>query len=188
MIALLVQASQGWIPVLAAELGHGSVLLDSTRTLRRASFAALNCRTLGSAHDNQSLLSGFRSRGRRRHVFSPARTGAGEFERSALPDKTSWYTLLRRDESGALVTVPLPWPSAPTWEKARPAPPRRASTSDSAFGAYLRMRPMHCCRTISASDLAWMDMKSNPVDIVIVPIETTRTELFGYKASYEAWC
>jgi hypothetical protein len=36
-----------------------------------------------------------------------------------------------------------------------------------------------------ASDMAWMDMKSNPVDIVIGPIETYEDQLFGYKASYE---
>ena len=35
------------------------------------------------------------------------------------------------------------------------------------------------------SDLAWMDMKTNPVDIVIGPIETYEDQLFGYKASYE---
>ena len=35
------------------------------------------------------------------------------------------------------------------------------------------------------SDLAWMDMKTNPVDIVIGPIETYEDQLFGYKAAYE---
>jgi hypothetical protein len=36
-----------------------------------------------------------------------------------------------------------------------------------------------------ASDMAWMDMKSNPVDVVIGPIETYEDQLFGYKAAYE---
>src|SRR5207342_3684459 len=31
----------------------------------------------------------------------------------------------------------------------------------------------------------WMDMKTNPVDIVIGPIETYEDQLFGYKAAYE---
>ena len=35
------------------------------------------------------------------------------------------------------------------------------------------------------SDMAWMDMKNNPVDIVIGPIETYEDQLFGYKAAYE---
>ena len=35
------------------------------------------------------------------------------------------------------------------------------------------------------SDMAWMEMKTNPVDIVIGPIETYEDQLFGYKAAYE---
>ena len=38
-----------------------------------------------------------------------------------------------------------------------------------------------------ASDLAWMDMKDNTVDVVIGPIEMYEDRLFGYKAAYEAY-
>jgi len=38
-----------------------------------------------------------------------------------------------------------------------------------------------------ASDLAWMDMKNNTLDIIIGPIETYEDELFGYKAANEAY-
>src|SRR5699024_9112085 len=37
------------------------------------------------------------------------------------------------------------------------------------------------------SDLAWMAMKDNPVDIVIGPIETYEDQLYGYKTSYESY-
>jgi len=37
------------------------------------------------------------------------------------------------------------------------------------------------------SDLAWLDMKDNAIDIVIGPIETYEDRLFGTKASYEAY-
>ena len=37
------------------------------------------------------------------------------------------------------------------------------------------------------SDLAWMDMKDNTLDVVIGPIETYEDQLFGYKASFEAF-
>ncbi len=30
-----------------------------------------------------------------------------------------------------------------------------------------------------ASDFAWMDMKNNPIDIVIGPIETYEDQLYG---------
>jgi hypothetical protein len=37
------------------------------------------------------------------------------------------------------------------------------------------------------SDLAWMDMKTNTLDVVIGPIETYEDQLFGYKAAHEAY-
>ena len=38
-----------------------------------------------------------------------------------------------------------------------------------------------------ASDMAWLDMKDNRIDLVIGPIETYEDRLFGYKAAYEAY-
>jgi hypothetical protein len=35
--------------------------------------------------------------------------------------------------------------------------------------------------------MAWMDMKDNPVELVIGPIETYEDQLFGYRAAYEAY-
>src|SRR5690606_40375891 len=37
------------------------------------------------------------------------------------------------------------------------------------------------------SDLAWMDVKTNPVELVIGAIETYEDRLFGYKAAYESY-
>jgi len=38
-----------------------------------------------------------------------------------------------------------------------------------------------------ASDLAWMDMKSNNIDFVVGPIENYEDQLFSYKAAHEAF-
>ena len=37
------------------------------------------------------------------------------------------------------------------------------------------------------SDLYWMDVKDNEIDVVIGPIETYEDRLFGYRAAYEAY-
>src|SRR5690606_15217814 len=37
------------------------------------------------------------------------------------------------------------------------------------------------------SDLAWMDMKDNLIDVVIGPIETYEDKFFGIKAAHEAY-
>ena len=35
--------------------------------------------------------------------------------------------------------------------------------------------------------MAWMDMKTNPIELVLGPIETYEDQLFGYKAAFEAY-
>lgn len=121
--------------------------------------------------------------------FYPADMTRAEFQAADLPDKTSLYTLLRRDGTGRLITVP--------YHEAYRADLRRASgfldaaadlAHDAGFAKYLRLRAKALLDDdFRASDLAWMDMKTNPVDIVIGPIETYEDRLYGYKASYESY-
>ena len=120
-------------------------------------------------------------------TFYPVEMTKDEFEAADLPDKTSWYTLLRFDADGKLITVP--YHVAYQDDLARAAELLRQAaplSKDKAFGDYLRMRADALLSDdFQPSDLAWMDMKTNPVDIVIGPIETYEDQLFGYKASYE---
>lgn len=118
--------------------------------------------------------------------FYPADMTKQEFEAAQLPDKTSNYTLLRR-EGGNLVTVP--YHVAYQAELKRAAALLReaaALSADKSFAQYLTMRADALLSDdFRPSDMAWMDMKTNPVDIVIGPIETYEDQLFGYKAAYE---
>ncbi len=119
--------------------------------------------------------------------FYPAEMTREEFEAAELPDKKSWYTLIRFDAEGKLITVPYHVAYQDELAKAAELLRRAAPLSkDKAFGDYLRMRADALLSDeFQPSDLAWMDMKTNPVDIVIGPIETYEDQLFGYKASYE---
>ncbi|RPE81002.1 dipeptidyl-peptidase 3 family protein [Vulcaniibacterium tengchongense] len=119
-------------------------------------------------------------------AFYPVDMSKEEFEASPLPDKTSPYTLLRR-EAGRLVTVPYREAYRPQLERAAALLREAAGFSDdAAFAAYLRMRADALLSDdYRASDLAWMDMKTNPVDVVIGPIEVYDDRLYGYKAAYE---
>ncbi|HEU0305984.1 MAG TPA: Zn-dependent hydrolase [Lysobacter sp.] len=120
-------------------------------------------------------------------AFYPVDMTREEFEAANLPDKTSNYTLLRRDTAGKLVTVP--YHVEYKAELARTAGLLREAaelSGDASFANYLRMRADALLNDeFRASDMAWMDMKTNPVDVVIGPIETYEDQLFGYKAAYE---
>ncbi len=118
--------------------------------------------------------------------FYPADMTKAEFEAAELPDKTSNYTLLRR-QGGKLVTVPYHVAYRPELERAATLLREAAALSaDKSFASYLTMRADALLDDdFRPSDMAWMDMKTNPVDIVIGPIETYEDQLFGYKAAYE---
>jgi len=120
-------------------------------------------------------------------TFYPVDMTKEEFEAAHLPDKTSNYTLLRRDAAGELISVPYHVEYRPELERAAALLREAAGLSgDKSFAEYLRMRADALLSDeFRASDMAWMDMKTNPVDIVIGPIETYEDQLFGYKAAYE---
>lgn len=118
--------------------------------------------------------------------FYPVDMSKASFEAADLPAKTSPYTLLRRKE-GELVTVPYHEAYAADLERAATLLREAAALSDNeAFANYLTMRADALLDDdFRPSDMAWMEMKDNPVDIVIGPIETYQDQLFGYKAAYE---
>ena len=56
------------------------------------------------------------------------------------------------------------------------------------FANYLMMRASALeTDEFQPSDMAWMDMKSNPIELVIGPIETYEDRLFGYRSAYESY-
>ena len=187
MLALLVQASQ----VMDALYWQQS-WPDKDGLLAKAPDAAtrellvLNFGPWDRLNEDTPILPGIGPRPPG-GVFYPADMTKEEFEAAQLPDKASWYTLLRRDDAGKLSTVPYHVAYRPQLERAA-ALLREAAThsADKDFARYLGMRADALLDDdFRPSDLAWMDMKSNPVDIVIGPIETYEDRLFGYKAAYE---
>ncbi|MCJ0825809.1 Zn-dependent hydrolase [Luteimonas sp. 50] len=188
MLARLVEASevmndlywqQSWDGDRAALLARAPD--DATRDL-----VALNFGPWDRLNADTPLLPGIGPRPAG-GTFYPADMTKAEFEAADLPDKTSWYTLLRRDDAGKLTTVPYHVAYKADLERAAALLREAAAASaDKSFANYLSMRADALLSDdFQPSDLAWMDMKSNPVDIVIGPIETYEDQLFGYKAAYE---
>ncbi len=127
--------------------------------------------------------------------FYPTDMTKEEFEAAAAESPAraealkSLYTLVRRDPSGTLTTVPYHEAFAKDLEAAA-AKLREAAqfADDPGLKHYLELRAQALVTDdYQPSDIAWLDMKNNTVDIVIGPIETYEDQLFGYKASYEAY-
>jgi len=114
-----------------------------------------------------------------------------EFETAAVanPALRSLYTLVRRDAEGSLIAVPY-HEEFSEQHQAAAAKLREAAelASDAGLANYLRLRADALeSDDYRASDIAWMDMKDNPIDVVIGPIETYEDQLFGYKAAHEGY-
>ena len=121
--------------------------------------------------------------------FYPADMTKEEFDAAYLPGKNGLYSLIRRDEAGELTLVP--YHVAYADELARAADLLRKAADlaeDPGFATYLKLRAAALISDdFQTSDLYWMDVKSNQIDVVIGPIETYEDRLFGYRAAYESY-
>lgn len=112
-----------------------------------------------------------------------------EFEAADLPDKKSLYTFLRRDAKGKLITIPYHKQFEKEVTEIAGLLKQAAELTDNAeLKKYLTLRAeAFLTDEYYTSDIAWMDMKTNPIDIITGPIETYEDGLFGYKASHETY-
>ena len=127
--------------------------------------------------------------------FYPRDLTKAEFEREvqaggARADSLkSGYTMIRRDADGRLSIIP--------YSKFFAAGNRRAAAKIRAAAALADDPGLRRYLTLLAtalvtdryrpSDMAWMDMKRNRLDIVLGPIEVYEDELFGYKTAAESF-
>jgi hypothetical protein len=121
--------------------------------------------------------------------FYPEDMTKAEFEAADLEDKRSLYTLLRRDDEGNLETIPYHEIFNTQVQRASDLLKEAAELAENEeLKKYLNLRAEALLTDqYYESDIAWMDMKTNQIDIIIGPIETYEDQLFGYKAAHEAY-
>ena len=105
------------------------------------------------------------------------------------PNKTSQYTMVVRDENGALKCVWYHDYFKTQIEKAASLLDDASELAgDEEFATYLALRAK-ALRTDDylESDMRWMDVRNNNVDMVIGPIENYTDARYGIKASHEAF-
>ena len=101
---------------------------------------------------------------------------------------TGYFYAIRRDASGKLKTVPYSEeyrefldPAAKLLREAA------ALTTNATLRNFLNQRAgAFASNDYYDSDVAWMDLDA-PIDVTIGPYETYLDELFGYKATFEAY-
>jgi hypothetical protein len=121
--------------------------------------------------------------------FYPADMSKEEFDAWDQDGKDGLYTLVRRGNDGGLELLPYSVAYAEELKQAAALLREAAELADDAeFANYLKMRASALeTDDFQPSDMAWMDMKNNPIELVIGPIETYEDQLFGYRAAFEAY-
>jgi len=121
--------------------------------------------------------------------FYPVDMTREEFDAAYLPGKKGLYSLIRRNAEGDLTLIPYHVAYADellaTAQLLRKAAGLAVSQE---FATYLKLRAAALISDeFQVSDLYWMDVRDNEIDIVIGPIETYEDRLFGYRAAYESY-
>ena len=195
MIPLLIEAAQEMDSIFWRQVypARDSLLAEIGDSAARE-YVLLNYGPWDRLDGNAPFVPGVGPRPDGAAFYPPDMTKA-EFDSAAAaaPDGgaalRSLYTVVRRDSAGRLVAVP--------YREAFAEPSRRAAAKlreaaaladDPGLRRYLELRARALeTDDYQPSDLAWMDMKRNGVDVVIGPIETYDDGLFGYKAAHEAY-
>jgi hypothetical protein len=121
--------------------------------------------------------------------FYPVDMSKEEFEVAYLPGKTGAYSLVRRDQEGLLTLVAYHVAYADELKAAARLLRDAAKLAKSPdFSIYLKLRAAALISDeFQVSDMYWMDVRDNEIDVVIGPIETYEDALFGYRTGYESF-
>lgn len=121
--------------------------------------------------------------------FYPADMSREELEKSDVIDKIGLYSMIRRNDSGMLISVPYSVYFKDDLRKAADLLIQAAKLSEQVqLKRYLTLRAEALISDdYTPSDLAWMDMTNSGLDIIIGPIENYEDVLFNARASFESY-
>jgi len=189
MIGLLIEAGKITDEIFWQQVwGDKEALLDSIEDPRARRFAIYNYGPWDRLAADQPFIEshGPRPPGAR---FYPQDMSKAEFEAWVQDGKDGQYSIVGRDPDGGLMLIPYSVAfKSQISAIAKLLVQASALAEDAEFAAYLKMRAK-ALKTgdYQASDMAWMDMKNNPVELVIGPIETYQDALYGYRAAFETF-
>jgi hypothetical protein len=189
MISLLIDAAKITEDIFWQQVwGDRDSLLAGIEDPKARRFAEINYGPWDRLANDQPFLEpyGPRPAGAR---FYPEDMSKEEFEAWEQEGKDGLYSLVRRDENGQLQLVPYSQAFAEQIDQIS-ALLRQASglAEDPEFARYLDLRATALLTDdYQASDMAWMDMKNNPIELVIGPIETYQDGLYGYRSAFETF-
>ena len=191
MLPLLIDAGKAmdaafWIQAY----GDKDELLASIDDPALKHYVGINYGPWSRLNDNAPFIEGIGPKPAGANYY-PTDMTKEEFEAAVAGNEalSSLYTMVRRDEEGKLIAIPY---NEFFQEQIRTASDNLLAAAelaeDPGFKHYLELRAQALLSNeYFDSDIAWMDMKENMIDVVVGPIETYEDQLYGYKASFETF-
>ena len=191
MIPLLIEAGQAMEEIFWVQAyGDKDALMASIDDPGLRRFAEINYGPWDRLAANAPFIDGVGEKPAGANLYPPDMT-VEELDAAAAdnPDLKSLYTMVRRDAEGNLTATPYHEFFSEQMQVAA-AKLRQAATlaDEGGLRRYLELRANALLSgDYQPSDLAWMDMKDNTIDVVIGPIETYEDQLLGAKAAAETF-
>jgi hypothetical protein len=201
-LAKIIEAARLLDPLFLRQVWSGNVEMQkkleadtSAAGRQRLNYFLINDGPWSRLDNNEPFIAGAPSEKPPYAGFYPDDITKDEFNSwlSGLADAekekaTGYFFAIRRDASGKLMSVPY---SEEYREFLNPAAKllreAAAVASNQTLKDFLNKRAdAFDSNDYYASDVAWMDLKG-PIDVTFGPYETYEDELFGYKASFEAY-
>jgi len=189
MLPILISAANKMNDLFWYEsYGDCDALLDGITDEDTKKYVKINYGPWDRLDNNKPFIEGVAKKPKGAN-FYPADITKEEFEKTEMKNKSNLYNFVRRDGEGKLYIIP--------YHKQFEAEVKEVSNlllkaaelaEDKGLKNYLELRAAALLNDqYQKSDFAWMDMKTNTLDIVIGPIETYEDQLFGNKAAHEAY-
>lgn len=190
MVELLIEAAE-IMDALFWQQAYGGdkhALLAAISDPKVRAFAEINYGPWDRLNNHQPFLQGFGEKPAGANYY-PVDMTREEFEAAEFANKIDLYSMVRRNAEGALVAIPYSEFFAEQLQRAAELLREAAEYAEyPAFADYLRLRAdALLTNEYQPSDIAWMALKDNKVDVIIGPIETYEDQLFGYRAGFEAY-
>ena len=189
MIPLLIEAAKIMDDLFWQQAyGDREELLSSIGDAKMRHFAQMNYGPWDRLDANRPFVEAYGPKppGAR---FYPEDMTREEFEAWEQEGKDGQYSFVRRADDGSLELLPYHVAFAEPLGKAAALLRQAAELAeDPQFAHYLLLRADALVSDdFQPSDMAWMDMKNNPIALVIGPIEHYEDQLYNYRTAYEGY-
>lgn len=163
-------------------------LLSAVKDEKTREFIKINYGPWDRLNDNKPFVKGIGDKPLG-SGFYPADMTREELEKSDVSDKKGLYSMIRRNESGKLTSIPYSVYFKDELKKAADLLLQAAQiTEETQLKKYLSLRAeAFLTDNYMPSDFAWMDMTNSGLDIIIGPIENYEDGLFNARAAFESY-